>query len=233
MKENIDQNSWKYKIAEQIISSYKQFKKSSENKKEQECIMSYHIFENVIIKELLWHATTMIEGYKVPRGDTKGEYTKEKAMINIKIVGQRYWTKKAMETYIANNKETNDYKIVDGLVHEHAVPRNIMKQKIIEELKSTDSYDDKCINKVFNIISKLSKSVVVTKAEDKKLDEEKLRQKMPKDWDDKDWNAKCEDWDARYKYTKIKIEYLHPEPQQVHYNKDFKNILLSKLESLN
>ena len=93
MKENIDQNSWKYKIAEQIVSSYKTD------------TMSKHIFENVIIKELLWHATTMIKGYKVPRGDTKGEYTKEKAMINIKIVGQRYWTKKAMETYIANNKE--------------------------------------------------------------------------------------------------------------------------------
>ena len=131
-----------------------------------------------------------------------------------------------METYIANNKETNDYKTFDGLIHEHAVPRNIIKQKIIDKLESTDSYDDKCINKVFNIISKLSKSVVVTKAEDKKLDEEKLRQKMPKDWDDKDWVA-------RYKYKKIKIEYLHPEPQQVHYNKDFKNILLSKLESLN
>ena len=64
MQENIDQNSWKYKIAEQIVSSYAQFKKSSENKTE-ECKMSYHIFENVIIKELLWHATTMIEGFKV------------------------------------------------------------------------------------------------------------------------------------------------------------------------
>lgn len=223
----MNKKSWKYKIAEQIVSSYAQFKKSSKNKTEK-CKLSYHIFEKVIIKELLWHATTMIEGPKVvSKGQFKGEYIDNtNEMINIKIVGQRYWTKNAMEKYKENNKRENDYKINDGLIHEHAVPRNIIKQKIIDKLESTDSYDDKCIDKVYNIIRKFSKSVVVTKSEDKKLDEEKLRQKMPKDWDDKNW-------DARYKYTKIKIEQLLPEPQQVHYNKDFKKILLSKLESLN
>jgi len=213
MQENIDQNSWKYKIAEQIVSSYKTD------------TMSKHIFENVIIKELLWHATTMIEGYKVPRGDTKGEYTKEKAMINIKIVGQRYWTKEAMETYIANNKEKKHYKIVDGLIHEHAVPRKIIKEKIIDILeKNNDSNYDKCIDEIWSIISSLSKSVVVTKEEDKKLDNEKLRQNMPVDWNDKDW-------DARYKESDIDYFDLN-ENKKIEHNFKFKETLKKKLKSI-
>ena len=213
MQENIDQNSWKYKIAEQIVSSYKTD------------TMSKHIFENVIIKELLWHATTMIEGYKVPRGDTKGEYTKEKAMINIKIVGQRYWTKEAMETYIANNKEKKHYKIVDGLIHEHAVPRKIIKEKIIDILeKNNDSNYDKCIDEIWSIICSLSKSVVVTKEEDKKLDNEKLRQNMPVDWNDKDW-------DARYKESDIDYFDLN-ENKKIEHNFKFKETLKKKLKSI-
>ena len=213
MQENIDQNSWKYKIAEQIVSSYKTD------------TMSKHIFENVIIKELLWHATTMIEGYKVPRGDTKGEYTKEKAMINIKIVGQRYWTKEAMETYIANNKEKKHYKIVDGLIHEHAVPRKIIKEKIIDILeKNNDSNYDKCIDEIWSIISSLSKSVVVTKEEDKKLDSKKLRQNMPVDWNDKDW-------DARYKESDIDYFDLN-ENKKIEHNFKFKETLKKKLKSI-
>jgi|TARA_B110000240_G_scaffold25645_1_gene26375 hypothetical protein len=226
MQENIDQNSWKYKIAEQIVSSYAQFKKSSENKTE-ECKMSYHFFENVIIKELLWHATTIIEGRKVvSKGQFKGDYIDNtNEMINIKIVGQRYWTKNAMEKYKENNKGENDYKIGDGLIHEHAVPRNIIKQEIIEELESTNSYDNKCIDKVFNIINNLSKSVIVTKKEDKELDGAKLRQKMPEDWDGKDWRA-------RYNFNKIEIHDIN-KLEEVDHDKKFKNILFSKLESIN
>jgi hypothetical protein len=225
MQENIDQNSWKYKIAEQIVSSYAQFKKSSENKTE-ECKMSYHIFENVTIKELLWHATTMIEGRKVvSKGQFKGDYIDNtNEMINIKIVGQRYWTKNAMEKYKENNKGENDYKIGDGLIHEHAVPRNIIKQEIIEELESTNSYDNKCIDKVFNIINNLSKSVIVTKEEDKELDGAKLRQNMPVDWNDKDW-------DARYK--KIDIDYFDlNENKKIEHNFKFKETLKKKLKSI-
>ncbi len=226
MQENIDQNSWKYKIAEQIVSSYAQFKKSSENKTE-ECKMSYHIFENVIIKELLWHATTMIEGFKVvSRGKFKGGYIDNtNEMINIKIVGQRYWTKNAMETYIANNKETNDYKIVDGLIHEHAVPRKIIKEKIIDILeKNNDSNYDQCIDEIWSIISSLSKSVVVTKEEDKKLDNKKLRQNMPVDWNDKDW-------DARYKESYINYFDLN-ENKKIEHNFKFKETLKKKLKSI-
>ena len=223
----MDKSSWKYKIAEQIVSSYKEFKKSSKNKSE-DCIMSYHIFENVVIKELLWHATTMIEGKKViASGKNKGNYyekdKKEKEMINIKIVGQRYWTKDAMEKYKKNNKEEKDYRIVDGLIHEHAVPRNIIKQKIIDNLESTDLYDDECINKVFNIIRDLSKSVVITKDEDKKLNKAGRRQKMPENWDGKDWKA-------RYRLEDKEIEIYGINKED--YNKDFKKHLLNKLKSI-
>ena len=216
-------NNWKYKIAKQIVLSYIEFKKSSK-KKSENCIMSNHIFENVVIKELLWHATTMIEGRKVvSRGKFKGEYINNtNEMINIKIVGQRYWTKDAMEKYKKNNKEEKDYKIIDGLVHEHAVPRNIIKKKIIDKLESIDSYDDECINNIFNIIRDLSKSVVVSKAEDEKLNKAGLRQKMPEKWDGKDWKA-------RYKMKEIKIYKINKED----HNKDFKKHLLSTLNQLN
>ena len=81
----------------------------------------------VIIKELLWHATTM----------RKGKYENE-GMVQIKYVGQRYWSKKAIEQYIENNKGTG-YKNCKGLIHEHAIPRNIIQQLIKTSLnKETD-----------------------------------------------------------------------------------------------
>jgi len=162
----------------------------------------------------------------VSKGQFKGDYIDNtNEMINIKIVGQRYWTKEAMETYIANNKEKKHYKIVDGLIHEHAVPRKIIKEKIIDILeKNNDSNYDKCIDEIWSIICSLSKSVVVTKEEDKKLDNKKLRQNMPVDWNDKDW-------DARYK--KINIDYFDlNENKKIEHNFKFKETLKKKLKSI-
>jgi hypothetical protein len=158
MQENIDQNSWKYKIAEQIVSSYKTD------------TMSKHIFENVIIKELLWHATTMIKGYKVNRN---GEIDLEKEeMVQIKYIGQRYWSKKAIEKYKDDNPQgTNRWKTVTTgtLTHEHAVPRNMIREKILKILASTaaDSDEENKIGKVYEIIRKYSKAIIITQQEDK------------------------------------------------------------------
>lgn len=206
MQENIDQNSWKYRIAEQIVSSYKTD------------TMSQHIFEKVIIKELLWHATTMIKGRKV---NTKGELGDKIDMINIKIVGQRYWSEDAVKEYkIANPPEKKNWKTVTKgtLIHEHAVPRKIIKEKIINILdKQNNSNKNSKIKEVYEIINKYSKSVVVTKDEDKKLNEKGLKQKMPKDWDEKKWYA-------RYEKSGINIIDLD-EGKKIPYNKKFKDIM--------
>ena len=145
MQENIDQNSWKYKIAEQIVASYG----GSEP-------MSNHIFEKVIIKELLWHATTM----------RKGENENE-GMVQIKYVGQRYWSKKAIEKYIENNKGTG-FKNCKGLIHEHAIPRNIIKQLIKTSLNK-EADKRKQVKKIHNILNRYSKSVIITKEEDNNI----------------------------------------------------------------
>ena len=71
----MDKNSWKYKIAEQIVLSYK------------EDYMSKHIFDKVIVNQLLWHATTMIKGHKVNRnGDiTNPDAKEEMVQINSRL----------------------------------------------------------------------------------------------------------------------------------------------------
>tara|TARA_B100000795_G_C22667798_1_gene386682 strand:+ start:136 stop:876 length:741 start_codon:yes stop_codon:yes gene_type:complete len=158
MTENMDPNSWKYRIAEQIVTSYK-----------KDCVMSQHIFEKVIVKELLWHATTMIKERKV---NTKGELGDE-AMINIKIVGQRYWSKNAIKEYTkANPPGKKNWKTVTTgtLIHEHAVPRKMIQDKIVEILTiDQKSNGTDMIRDIYEVISTYSKSVIITKEEDKNI----------------------------------------------------------------
>ena len=156
----MDKNSWKYKIAEQIVSNYK------------EDLMCKHIFDKVIVNQLLWHATTMIKGYKVNRN---GEIDLEKEeMVQIKYIGQRYWSKKAIEKYKDDNPQgTNRWKTVTTgtLTHEHAVPRNMIREKILKILTSTaaDSDKEEKIGEVYEIIRKYSKSIIITQEENKDL----------------------------------------------------------------
>jgi hypothetical protein len=153
MIENMDPNSWKYRIAEQIVASYK-----------KDCVMSQHIFENVIIKELLWHATTMIKGEKVNRA---GSHTGVEGMVEIKYVGQRYWSQEAINKYLDNN-DGKGYKNCKGLIHEHAVPRKMIKEKIENTLKIFDKKTEEDKKEaVYNILIKYSKSIIITKEENK------------------------------------------------------------------
>jgi hypothetical protein len=48
---------------------------------------------------------------------------------------------------------------------------------------------------------------------------------MPEDWDGKDWRA-------RYNFNKIEIHDIN-KLEEVDHDKKFKNILFSKLESIN
>lgn len=203
---------WKYKIAEQIVASYG----GSDP-------MSNHIYEKVIIKELLWHATTM----------KKGEYENE-GMVQIKYVGQRYWSKKAIEQYIENNKGTG-FKNCKGLIHEHAIPRNIIQQLIKTSLtKEIDK--SKQVGEIHDILNIYSKSVIITKEEDKNIQnkqdfkyegcqEQFLANKMPKSIDGKEFI----DFIMNYRYSGAVDEILDLDSGNgVAYTKAFKEQLKKK-----
>jgi hypothetical protein len=202
-------NSWKYKIAEQIVSSYKTD------------TMSKHIFENVIIKELLWHATTMIKGNKVGQNGPE-----EEAMVEIKYIGQRYWSQDAINKYIKNNP--NGYKKKGGLTHEHAIPRNII-QSMIEEILDEQKEENKK-KAIYDVLNKYSTSIIISKEENGKINSKyKVGFGEDKDWEKeyiKNGNAiQGEEFidfmqKHRYKGTNIKIKDLGKE---VFYDKRFKD----------
>ena len=144
---DVDTDTWKGRIAKHIYNLYQYPKKPKD-------IFSEHFFK-LNIDELLWHSTTMI-------------LTKAK-MVNIKYVGQRYWSEKAIEKYCTNNPEgTRGFKNCKGLIHEHAVPRKLIKTKILNILKIDEN---ECINEIRKILELYSFSVIMTKDEAKKVDE--------------------------------------------------------------
>jgi hypothetical protein len=73
---------------------------------------------------------------------------------NIKYIQQPFWTKKAL-------KHVKVYG-TKGLRHEHSIPRNIVKQKIIDSKKDANS--------LFKILDNLSHAVITTKREAQELD---------------------------------------------------------------
>lgn len=94
--------------------------------------------------------------------------------------GCLYWSK--------NAKRAKDG---EPLIHEHVVPRKIIRDKLFSIKNPTKI-------KVRNILKTYCIGVVVTKTEDKKLTTEGLKSKMPEDWEGKDiW--------ARYSKSKIKL----------------------------
>jgi hypothetical protein len=142
----MEEDKWKKRIAQYLIDCYKT----------NDCV-AIHIF-NTVINELLWHATTM----KIVI-----ENNNEK-MVNIKFIGQQYWSKSAVQKYCENNPINIKKKNLKELRHEHAVPRIMIKKKIIEILKEKKTKADK-VNEIYSTIKTFSKSVIITKEEDLNL----------------------------------------------------------------
>jgi hypothetical protein len=90
-----------------------------------------------------------------------------------KHYGQRYWSKQALELFLKNKGKVFGV----GLVHEHAVPKSVL----IKEINNCRTELE--INNILNVFCK---AVIITKAEDVKLNK-KFKSKMPmKNWKKKD-----------------------------------------------
>jgi hypothetical protein len=98
-----------------------------------------------------------------------------------KHTGCKYWSKAARAS--GSKRE--------GLIHEHLVPRDIVRKKVFGLRNPTPAA-------VRRTLTTWCVGVVVTKAEDDRLNELGLRQAMPESWDKRD------KW-ARYKAAKIEI----------------------------
>ncbi|MAR21056.1 MAG: hypothetical protein CMD25_03440 [Flavobacteriales bacterium] len=117
--------------------------------------MSDHFF-NLTIDQLLWHATNIIKD--------------DEKLVNIKYVGQRYWSENAIKDYCQLNPlEGTGLKACKNLRHEHAVPRIMIKEKIEKCLKENTS-----IHEIYEIINAYSKSVIITTKEDKNIPKENI-----------------------------------------------------------
>ena len=95
------------------------------------------------------------------------ECSDEMSWSRNKHYGQRYWSKKALELLIKNKGETKNV----GLVHEHAVPKSLLIEKINN--CKTEVEKEKLLNAY-------CKAVIITKDEDAKLNK-KFKSKMPYD----------------------------------------------------
>lgn len=112
---------------------------------------------------------------------------------NGKLLGCEIWSKKAIELYKCTNKIT---KINSILVHEHIIPRKVL----IDQMLKNSTIDN--IKKI--LVN--SKAAVILKEEDKKLNNDNLRETMPEYLHDKlvsDYSNK--DIFSRYKNIDIQL----------------------------
>ncbi len=112
--------------------------------------------KKMLLERLLW-ATT--------EHDNQGNYKKYE--------GQPYWSKGALKKLLfniaekQNNPKLNPYQ---DLRHEHSIPK-----KIIRELTLINDISEE---KSFEILQKYGHAVVISKDEDKLLNQKKLRSKL-------------------------------------------------------
>ena len=88
-------------------------------------------------------------------------------------VGCRYWSKNAINHYLAHGIYVVGGKRKRALRHEHVVPRKVLTPILLE--KSS-------IPQVFSLLSTFCVGCILTKEEDR-LIPKKLRSAMPEDWD--------------------------------------------------
>ncbi len=109
----------------------------------------------------------------------------------VKYIGQPYWSKEAILQYQRQNQGRKN-KYIKNLRHEHIVPRNIIKKRILGlPIKSAEN--------IFKILESCSHAVIVTKKEDQRLKDVGLNKDMPESFH-KDGNIK-----ARYQAAGIEI----------------------------
>lgn len=208
MEEKDWKSTWKGRIAKHICKTYSDTD-----------TVAKHFF-NLTIDELLWHATTII---KV-----------EERLINIKYIGQRYWSKEAIEHYCKlNSILSGKCKGSKGLRHEHAVPRKMIRNKIEKILEDKKSNEQEKIKKVYDVIATYSKSVIITKEEDRLIPNKDKFTKWTKITDNFAKVFKEEDFinfikKERYK-SNIQIidlcNHLDKNDSIVPYDKKFKDIM--------
>lgn len=134
----------------------------------------------MLLEKLLW-ATT--------EHDNNGLY--------IKYAGQPYWSKGALRKLISNitekqnNPNLNPYQ---DLRHEHSIPK-----KIIRELTLVNDITNK---QAFKILNNFGHAVVISKDEDKLLDQKKLRFKLAMPIEE---IKTMDDVFSRYKIAEIQI----------------------------
>lgn len=98
-----------------------------------------------------------------------------------KYKGCKYWSEKAVAAGSGRRR----------LIHEHLVPRKLVRDKLFRLRKPTQAA-------VHRILRKWCVGVVVTQAEDRRLKQRRLNSKMPQKWNRRDrW--------ARYKAAGIDI----------------------------
>lgn len=92
---------------------------------------------------------------------------------------------------LMKNQKRIPKDVKEKLTHEHSIPKSIIIQKLLNLPKPTQAA-------VKQILTKYCIAVIITREEDKKLNDIGLRSKMPDDWDNKDVYA-------RYHRAKIDI----------------------------
>jgi hypothetical protein len=137
----------------------------------------------------------------------------------IKYIGQPYWTKKAIESFIKNG--------INGLRHEHVVPNKIVREKLKESKKDFTS--------IFEILDKVVHAVVVTKEEANNLDKV-FKVDMPVHIEFQLSNeidylfSRYIEFNKINEFNKIEIYYLNEEQRKT--SKSIKEIDLSLIKKI-
>lgn len=116
-----------------------------------------------------------------------------------KYMGCRYWSNEALKQL---DSATNV-----KLIHDHAVPRKI----IIDKIFGINSPTETDVRQIFD---KYLNGVIITKDEDKQLNANGYRQKMPSEFQDRNQSDYDNSW-LRYKKVGIKVVQVQWEAEKI------------------
>lgn len=115
-----------------------------------------------------------------------------------KYLGCSYWSNEALEQLDFTNVK---------LIHDHAVPRKIIIDKVFR-MNSPSETD------IRNVFDKYLNGVIITKDEDTQLNSHGYRQKMPSEFHDKSKADYDNPW-LRYKKAGIKVVKVQWEDKKI------------------
>lgn len=147
--------------------------------------------KRAILKDFAWRYAEMSDVTKLLKNNIDSEA--ENPNKKTKKLGNKYWSNEALNQY------RNSHNL-DKLYFDHIVPKRIFIEFCIKNGDVIKNYKD---NEFRELLDKILVGCIITKEENERLEDNKLRQKLPKSIEEKGLGTICAARWSRYNEVQI------------------------------